>query len=361
MLRRYRYLFIVLLSIVIPGGLLGQSNGVPKSVSTLFDDLPVHDASGNSVLHAKETAANKIRRNIRVKASLNTKTCFVGEPVLLTATLYSALDSRSAIAALPHLPGFLVTEMQLNNDTPRYQTIDGTAYRIFTIRKLQLLPVQEGKLTVDALVVNNTVKYTDDNNKEQTYAGTVQSEPVAVTVRPLPEKNKPAVFTGLIGAFTIKTSVSSPSVAAGTTDTLHIEIAGTGNFNDCALPDIAWPNGVEHFTPKEELLVDELNSFPAEGKKTINIPFVVAATGTVVLPEITIAYFDPARALYKTSSSEALSVTVLPAVKKRIPPPVDSFDTGSSEIHTVLWIGGLLMLLCVAVVIYFIKRQARKP
>jgi hypothetical protein len=321
----------------------------------LFDDLPVHDAAAGSALHGQETVAEKISRNIFVKASLNTTHCFVGEPLLYTGILYSALESHSAIQTPPSLPGFVVTEMDIDNDHPQYKTIGGKTYRVFDIKKLQLLPVQEGTLSIAPMVVNNVVHYIDDNNQEHAYSGVVHSEVMHVAVKPLPATTQPAVFTGLIGLFALHATVLSQQVAVGNADTLRLEITGTGNFTDFKLPPISWPNGVDVFPPKEQLTVDE-NSFPVTGKKTVDIPFLVAKPGQLVLPTVSLAYFDPVKAVYTMLNSHLITIEVLPAVAA-VKKPVLVVNVSK---HSYAWVWISVVLLLLVVVGYIMRKRLLK-
>lgn len=356
MLRLNRYIGMLLLGTIVQSCVWAQTkNAIPRSVANLFNDLPVNDASASSVLYEGETAAEKITSNIFVTTSLNTRECFVGEPVLFTATLYSALQSRSVIQAAPKLPGFVTTELTIDNERPQYKKIAGKNYRVFSIRRLQLLPVQEGALTIEPLVVNNTIRYTDENDKQQAYSGTVYSEPVKLTVKPLPQKGRPAAFAELVGKFSMLVTVQRSRMVAGEADTLQIDITGSGNFTDCKLPAIAWPGGVEHLPAKEHLNLNA-DSFPFAGNKTFNIPFVASEPGKLVIPAISLAYFDPARANYETINSTAIDIDVLPAVvEKRVAPVAKTSTNNNRKIGSAA-----VALILIMAIIYYVRKRSYK-
>ena len=221
-----------------------------------------------------------------------------------------------------------------------------------------MLPVQAGVITLEPLVVKNSIQYTDDNNHEHTYTGIVKSNSIRLMVMPLPEKSKPINFSGLIGSFSLKTSLSSSQIEAGTTDTLQVEIEGAGNFTDCALPELEWPEGVEAFTAKEQMEVDEENSFPARGKKLITIPFIVARPGKLELPAVKMSYFDPATASYKTLASTPIELNVLPATAhKPVAPAVVTTSPKSDYNWPVV---AVLVLLASTVYVLWQRRRKNK-
>jgi len=351
-----RYMVLLLAGIIVQPTVWGQTkNRVPSSVSNLFSDLPVPDAAAGSVLLERESAAEKIAHNIFVTTSLNTDRCFAGEPVLFTATLYSALQSNSVIKTSPQLSGFVASEMTVDNERPRYKIIAGKNYRVFTIRRLQLLPVQEGALIIEPMVVKNTVQYTDESDHEQAYSGTVHSDLLKLKVKPLPVNGRPAAFTGLIGSFSMKITAARSQLAAGEADTLHIVISGSGNFTECKLPVIAWPDGIEHFPAKDQLNLDA-NSFPITGNKTFDIPFVVLKPGTLLLQALSLDYFDPATALYKTITSSAIAIDVLPAAADKKVAPAEK---ASGNYFSWIGFSAIALLLTMATIFYVRKRLNR--
>ena len=66
----------------------------------------------------------------------------------------------------------------------------------FTIRKIQLTPLQEGTLTLDKVYVDNVVQLLTEENLELTnFSVQVSNEPVTVEVKPLPVQGETgAVF-----------------------------------------------------------------------------------------------------------------------------------------------------------------------
>ena len=280
----------------------------------IFEDLPIDDPAENSILHAHETAEEKINKNIFVTATLNKNRCYLGEPILLTYQLLSSLQSNSTVKKMPALFGFITTEIETDNEVPAYRTKNGKKYRIFNIQRYQLIPIQQGKLDIEPIVIQNTVHY-QKNGKTHQYAGLASGQALNIIVMPLPEKGKPNNFSGLIGTFQLSASVKSNTIPAGENNTLHIEIKGEGNFKNFSLPEIKWPDEFEHFSPTDSLITDD-NVFPSAGKKTIDIPFIIKKEGSYTIPALSLSYFNPAKGIYQTIHSIPISINVLPALSK---------------------------------------------
>ncbi|HWK03338.1 MAG TPA: hypothetical protein VNS58_06885 [Puia sp.] len=281
-------------------------------VNSLFSDLPIDDAAGNSVLNPGESGEEKIKENIFILGSLNKSICYSGESLLLTYQLYSALQSKSLVTERPGLGNFNIEERPLNNERPLLKKKEGKDYRVFTIWQVQLNPFQPGDLTIGPLSANNEVSYVADD-QTHSYSGFVNSNMIALTVLPLPAYQGAEAFSGAIGKFGFRAFVLSNRIAAGEADTLCLEIDGAGNLNAITMPAVKWPAGVETF-PFKEKWVSVKNAFPPTGKKMISIPFVAHNAGHCSIPSVRFSYFDPSLKAYRELQSGAIDLDILPAL-----------------------------------------------
>jgi hypothetical protein len=146
----------------------------------------------------------------------------------------------------------------------------------------------------------------------------ITSSPVNVQVNPFPAKNKPKDFSGLSGQFSLAVFPDFNNMPAGKSNTLQVEISGSGNFMEASLPNISWPAGIDTFSVSEnaEILQD---SFPAKGRKVFVITFIPRNEGVVTIPAIHVSYFDPATARYKLISSDSVELNVLPGESEVLP------------------------------------------
>lgn len=352
---------------------LSQQQKTPVNVNanSLFGDLPIDDAAGNSILHAGESGQEKIRKNLFVLGALNKSVCYSGEPILLTYQLYSALQSRSEVAERPSLVNFNAEERRLNNEDPLRKKRDGKDYRVFTIWQAQLNPFQPGHLTIDPLSVNNVVSYTLDG-KPMTYSGVVRSNAIEITVLPLPEYKGAETFSGGVGKFKFRVSVASARVAAGETDSLRIELEGAGNLNAVTIPSIKWPTGFESFPGKEKWEMVK-NVFPPRGKKVVTMPFVVHGgthehpLGRVVFPSLRFVYFDPSPASYRESISQPIALDIQPALpgSQRAPVPIGPTPVTAQPVADIpfdyAWILWALSSLGISIVAFLALKKRAQP
>jgi hypothetical protein len=330
-----------------------NKNKVPAAVNTLFDDLPIDDPAKNSVLRPGEDSVEKIRKNIFVTGVTSTSHCFLGEPILLTYTLYSALQSTSTVDKAPSFAGFSVNTMTAGNEQVKHKKQNGKNYRVFIVQQLQLVPLQEGALTIEPISIYNEVSYNNDETPSH-YGGGIHGTPILISVDPLPVAGRPADFSGATGNFTLQV-VADTIMAAGENNTLHITVGGTGNFTAVSMPEIIWPAGCEHFSANSHLQV-QANSFPPSGKKLFDIPFVPAKQGSLVLPALRLSFFDTQKKMYRFVYSKPVTVHVGPAV--HTPAPVASpLPVKKQLLFYLLLLITILVVAWVAIIAFWKKRR----
>lgn len=334
-----------------------------------------------------ENVKDKIAKNLFIKATLDKRSCYIGEPILATFKLFTRLDSESKIVKRPSLNGFSVVDMeQPESGNFSKEMLNGKMYNCYLIRKVQLFPLQSGELTIEPVEVENLVRLIKakarstketstwldavmDKMKEAEIenAGTIEekvvlkSEELKVNVLEVPEKNKPESFNGAVGAFTMEASLLNTTIAANDNATLRVVIKGKGNLPMITAPVVNWPSGVDSFDAKLTEAIDKHNA-PISGSKTFDIPFSVSKTGTFVIPAIHFSYFDQATKTYHTLSSDTLQLQVTAAVKRKTPvfEQVVLPDEGMPRWVWVASVGGTILLLLITGLLIQAKRDKKK-
>lgn len=284
-----------------------------KAVSTPALEADMERAS---LLMPWDNADKHIKENIFIKVIANKKTCFVGEPILVTYKLFTRLQSHSKVVDAPAFTGCSVIEMTTNDLKQEREIVGGKLYKTFIIRKVQLLPLQEGVLSLGQVQVDNEVNlYQSINggynnlNKQVRLTNNVE----AISIKPLPnDTSKNPIGVG-IGKFFITGRVSKSVDTANDNNALELTITGSGNFMNIACPLVQWPAGVQAYEPKVSERLDKL-SFPVLGEKKFVIPFTCKQVGELVIPIIKFTYFNIDSGRYCTSKLDSIHVKVLPEV-----------------------------------------------
>lgn len=288
-----------------------------NGLQSLFDDPNLQDLfTKDPVLKANEDPAEVMRKNIFLKASVSKNTCFVGEPILVTYKLYTAIHTEARVTKQPSFSGCSVIEMAADDSSPLVEHINGKDYRAYLIRKVILVPLQEGQLNLDAAEVENEVNFEEAGNpySVKKFSSTIKNPLVSIKVNALPVKNKPADFSGAEGNFSIGVDLKNKTPEAGENNSLIVTISGNGNMQSVDLPKIDWPENLDHFdaTKKEDI---NKAQFPFSGTVTFEIPFIGLAEGKKTIPSIKWNYFDPTVEDYKTVSTDSLTINFSRASK----------------------------------------------
>jgi len=293
------------------------------------------------VLRQGENVKDKIRKNMFVKVQVSKNSCYVGEPIVATYKLYTRLISESRVTKRPSLNGFSVYDMvDPSLDAVSVEKLNGKNFTVHTIRKTQLIPLQAGNIDLDPVELENTVHFVKEGGRpENRHSGnsirdlldqmadeanlgpsvdenvTLDTKPVTITVKPLPEVNKPAGFNGAVGSFSVEATLANRILSAQDEATLHVVVRGKGNLPVVAAPVVNWPAGIEAFDPTAK---EEVNKtvVPMSGSKSFDYIFIPKSAGHYTIPAVNFPYFDPATQTYKTAGTSPIVINVAASAKK---------------------------------------------
>lgn len=323
-------------TVVVSNNSVNKSPNTGPSINWALPDLSQlqEDVNEDFVLKPDESIASKIQNNLFPRLEVNKTSCYEGQPIVATYKLYSRLKSESKVTKRPTLNGFSVYDMiPPGNGETRVEKINGKLFNVHIIRKVQLYPLQPGVFELDPVELDNKVRFFRVNSKsgsiqqllddygngvdaakmeEQEIA--LSSKPVSITVNALPVKNRPTLFDGAVGKFTIQASVIPTAIAANETAKLQVQIKGEGNLPLINGPTINWPEGVEAEEPEVNEMTDK-SIAPITGTKLFQYAFTAKQSGTLKIPSIAWCYFDPADGSYKTIKTDSVILTVTEAVK----------------------------------------------
>jgi hypothetical protein len=360
-----------------------------SGLSSLFDDGMPRADNRDYILKKGENVQEKIAKNIFIKADADKTSCYVGEPVVVNYKLYTRLKSESNITKNPSFNGFSVVDLS-QPGRPYYATekLNGKEYNVYTLRKSQLYPLQAGAMEAEIAEVENTIHFVKDDYVKSHrgssdallddlgFGGlpadamydekvTLQSKPLIINVKPLPDTNKPASFNGAVGNFALDAGVEKTVFSTDDAGKFQFTITGRGNMNLLNAPDIKWPDGIESYEPR---VVESLNKLdvPISGSKGFEYSFTVKKAGTYTLPAVEYSYFDPVQHSYKIISTKPVTITVTAGSGKNNPAKHIADDRSTNErfssaiFNNRLWIIVPVALLIFAGLFFLVKKENSK-
>lgn len=367
-----------------------NNSGFPFSGLSSFDDNPMqHTDNSDYILKKGENIPNKIAKNIFIKVDADKTSCYIGEPVVVNYKLYTRLKSESNITKNPSFNGFSVIDLgQPGSSFYDIEKLNGRQYNVYTLRKSQLYPLQAGQMEAEKAEVENNIHFVKEDYfksrqgntntilEDLGFSGlpadamqdekvTLQSKPLIITVKPLPDSNKPASFNGAVGNFSLDAGVEKANFSTDDAGKFQFTITGQGNMELINAPEISWPAGIEAYDPK---VVASLNkqAVPVSGSKGFEYTFTVKKPGTYTLPAVEYSYFNPALNSYKIMTTKPVVITVTLGTGKKIVVQNNLHEPSANErfssaiFSNRLWIIVPVALIVFAGLFFWVKKENRK-
>ncbi len=272
----------------------------PIEIEVLPDGTIITPPDTDSI--PAESADTLIGQDFFVEAEISNQSPYLSEQLIYTFRIYQAIQFPPGQPDYqpPPFTDFWTSEIV---EQPHYNT--ETAGRNYLVTEVNtvLFPANLGSLTIDpaGLVIPGGLLSPDIR---------LESKPITVDIRPLPE-NAPGNFSGAVGEFDIRASLSDVETKANEPVTLFIEIEGTGNvetLTEPELPDLANWRFFESQISTETHTDDGILS----GIRTFERLVVPGRAGELEFPPIDFTYYNPHNEEYQTISTDPIPLTVIP-------------------------------------------------
>lgn len=267
--------------------------------------------------------------------SLSEQECYVGQPVVMTvkwivtARVQDASTSFTVpvfksdafyIEDVSEQEAAVATEKTTIHGVPiivrqTRQLISGMEAAVITFKKV-LIPKRAGRFVLDPVSVSTNVAVGRVRTRDffnpyrlKFERVAVQSEPVELLVRPLPDTGRPESFYGLIGRYTIAASASPTQVSVGDPITLTIKIGGNPY-----LTPVHWPalEQVPELARGFKIPAEKASPVIETGQKVFTQTIRANSDEVTQVPPIPLAYFDPDRGDYVVARTDPIPLEVAP-------------------------------------------------
>ncbi len=287
--------------------------------------------------------------------NLDKKRVYVGEPIVLTYTVYTRSRVKfKGFAVRPLFEGFVTEEVPPAEDLNREEVrIGGVRYVRADILRFVLVPTKAGRLTIDPGTLSmaklgrmNSLfrdmfsdTLWDDLFDEDFFA---TEEPFVlrpagkeVEVLPLPEEGRPKDFSGLVGDFSIRAELSKDEVKVGDSVELKITVKGTGPLSALKQFDLHL-DGARVYPSSSKTSFDMVGGRPIY-TRVFEYIIIPNRAGKIEIPPIKINYFSPGQKRYLEAQTRSLYLTVRPnpavTTSKLLKPTPSSVSTTGEEVQ----------------------------
>mgnify|MGYP006157315293 FL=1 len=255
---------------------------------------------------------------IHLVGELSTKNPYVNEPVTVVYKLYFPYNSSVSNFRnfqAPKYEDFWSQYIDIKQLRAEKGKFNGKDYSMVVLRKVILYPLEAGakkiepfKIDIDAEVPTGRSDFfgrLEMTALEKSLSTGIQT----INVKPLPEKDKPAGFTGAVGKFDFKVTPSKTNLKAGESLDLEVSVSGKGNLKLFTLPKPIVPSALEMYDPAH----NENVQTPVTGmigKISDKYTIIPQFKGKYTIKPIAFSYYDLASKSYKTITSKEIIIDV---------------------------------------------------
>jgi tetratricopeptide (TPR) repeat protein len=264
---------------------------------------------------AKEAGAGQ---QLRVALSVPQKEVYLHQEIPVDVRLYIG-NVRVSDVQYPTLPGDGLSIDKFPEPSQQRQEIDGQVFQVVRFQTT-VIPLRAGTLTLGPAAVHLSVLsrrrggtfndpffnqfFQNDPFNTERRPMDVHSDPVTLTVLPLPEEGKPAGFSGAVGHFTLQVTASPTQLNAGDPITLRMNLTGTGSLADAQPPALTSTQSFRTYEPRAGKAEGSARSF-----EQVLIP---NDSNVHAIPPVRFSYFDPQTRGYRTLESQPIALVVHP-------------------------------------------------
>ena len=272
------------------------------------------------VVNASAKSSGTDRGPVFIEASIGSSDAYVEEQVLYILKLYRRVNVDDLTLSLPQVEH--IAFKQLGKPREYQATVGGATYQVLEVR-YSLSAAKDGEYIIGPSKMNMTVRGRGsqslfDDFFQSPFSSfssgqplTVATDPVELNVRALPEKERPADFSGLVGNFRMESRLQPTSIKAGESATLTVQIDGKGNINripDIDLPELPFARAYND----QPLLETEQDDQGVGGRKTMKWALVPQKAGRFEIPVLKLSFFNPDTETYDILQTSVHTLSVLP-------------------------------------------------
>ncbi len=239
---------------------------------------------------------------------------YLGEEIPLTVKLYRSrgvqIYGQGSSMDMPDFLDFWVEEAP-NPSNEREAVYNGRRYIELIVGKRRLYANKTGQLQIPPTKFSLAVKARPSFSLK-TQQVERATEPLTVTVKPLPTAGRPAEFDGLVGHFSIDGELEKEEpVKVGDSVSIKVTVRGDGNFAALQNPKLdGIENDFEIFEGGAPTV--ENGQDGAVVAKTWTFALVPKREGSFRVAAPRIAYFDLRSESYKTTAAKDFVLDVAP-------------------------------------------------
>lgn len=234
-----------------------------------------------------------------LRAEIDSSSVYIGQQVIVRYRIYTRvnIDNFNIISESPYEACF-AQALDAYKEPVVTAEINGISYSTKVLRKVALFPQQSGRIEIQPMVLQVGIQR---KNRRKGFGGffssagfdrkNINSNSLQLNVKS-PFKNAPMAFTGAVGDFQVKHSISKRKATTDDAIVLAVRLSGNGDVKTIRAPEMVVPQKVESYDPKTTLerMINATDSI--RGEKTFEYLITFSEPGNFTLTP-SFAYFNP--------------------------------------------------------------------
>ncbi len=234
---------------------------------------------------------------------------------------------RSPTVEEPQIDGVWSYPQPVPGGIAASRLVNGRWYDLFVLHQV-VFPLTPGRVAIGPASLQYSVPLAFQFfSQEERYK--LSSESSSFTASALPATGRDPSFAGAVGhGLSVSQLVTPASGRQGEAFAVELTVEGEGNVALWPQPDARWPAGLRVYPEGAREKVN-LRDGRLGGSKVFRFLLVADSAGSIALPPLRYAYFDPGLNRHLLTSSSSLTVVVAPRgqqVSSRAEPPPMRLD-----------------------------------
>lgn len=325
---------------------------------------------------------------------------YEGEQFTVSYRLYTRYDiSQYGIEKTPSMDGFWTEELTDTKTAAKTweETIDGKRYMVGEIRKVALIAQKAGTLSIPSLELEAIVQIPNQQNYNpfsifdqffkdpfgssgiDPFAGfgtttekrKISSNPISISVRPLPEQGKPESFNGAVGTLEIETEVDRNKCFTGDAVVLRMKVSGNGNLPLIEYSEPGIPESFEWFDPD---IIDDFKktSDGISGTRTFEFLLQPTVPGDFTVTPSAFSFFNPSTGQYQSVELPEYKIKVLKGSGSNVSSekmlnedirhiheniPLLMLSSNTFSFSMLYWILVALLILAASIILWYFRKR----
>ena len=281
---------------------------ISQSAATPSPSVPAPSRSARQ--RSKQTMPSQPvaapQQNVFVLSTVSSDSVYVGETIDYESRLYYNVQLfADPQYEKPELSGVWIDSVDVEKPSD-IQRIQNRNYHSLILFKDKLTPIQEGTVVIPPTKVVTAISLFSGREL-------FQSDPITITVEPLPIENKPTTFQGIVGEFTLDHALKKAVYAQNDPISFQITVSGSGSLSRLNELQVSGNTTFRLYPPK----VTESSSSERIISKTFDYLLVPQEAGDQTIPSFILSYFSPEDQTYHTISTPEIAIKVTPKSTSR--------------------------------------------